>query len=52
MKVYKHGIYDYITVVEIPKKKIKKIKIVNMIKISQKKIKKKKTKELFHVNHN
>ena len=25
MKVYKHGIYDYITVVEIPKRKIKKI---------------------------
>lgn len=25
MKVYKHGIYDYITIVEIPKKKIKKI---------------------------
>lgn len=25
MKVYKHGIYDYITVVEIPKKEIKKI---------------------------
>ena len=25
MKVYKHGIYDYITIVEIPKKQIKKI---------------------------
>lgn len=25
MKVYKHGIYDYITIVEIPKTKIKKI---------------------------
>ena len=25
MKVYKHGTYDYITIVEIPKKKIKKI---------------------------
>ena len=25
MKVYKHGIYDYITIVEIPKKRIKKI---------------------------
>ena len=25
MKVYKHGIYDYVTVVEIPKRKIKKI---------------------------
>lgn len=25
MKVYKHGIYDYITIVEIPKKEIKKI---------------------------
>lgn len=25
MKVYKHGIYDYITIVELPKKEIKKI---------------------------